>query len=255
MPFNRPFILIVLLLSWGQLSIAATQKSTLNKIEKPKKLKKQNQELMNQTSTLQSKVDKLTKDNTTLEKKNKESSMELNKVKTYYGAYKDKLTKMKTELVAAFPNNLSEANFSVREEDGRLIITVPNKILYPRGSADFSPAALEVIQKLSQVFKNNQNLQILIEGHTDNIPLKKGGRYKDNWDLSVARAVNIVRQFEAYGVHPKRLTAAGRSYFSPANNIVSEEARDMNRRTEIIIRPKITELLKMMNEIEKNTKT
>ena len=229
-----------------------------------KKLKQQNKDLLSQTSTMQSKVDKLMTDNSnylssiaTLEKKAKANTVklntcntELNKVKNYYGAYADKLTKMKSELLAAFPNNLNEANFSIREEDGRLVISIPNKILYSRGSADFSPSALPVIQKLSVVFRNNQSLQVLVEGHTDETPLRIGSQYEDNWDLSVARAVKVVRQIETYGVHPQRLTAAGRGYFAPVNKLATEEARAMNRRTEIIIRPKISELLKMLDQLD-----
>ena len=234
-------------------------------------LKEQNSDLMSKNSNLRTKVDllnsnnakltsenlKLSDRNKSLESKNKgllaslnSSNAESTKTKAYYDAYNDKLSKMKLELSAAFPNNLNEANFSIREEDGRLIITIPNKILYPRGSADFNEEALMVIQKMSKVFKNNQNLQILVEGHTDEIPLRKGGKYEDNWDLSVARAVKIVRQFESYGVHPQRLTAAGRGYFAPINKLATEEARAMNRRTEIIIRPKIAELLKMLSELD-----
>lgn len=236
-----------------------------------KQLKEENKGLASKTATLKSEIDKLVAENSTLSTKNssldssikklegknktcaaslKTSNAELTKVKSYYSAYKAKLTKMKTELAVAFPNNLNDENFSLREDDGRLIITIPNSILYPRGSADFSSDALGVIQKLSKVFKSNQDLQILVEGHTDETPLKKGSKYKDNWDLSVARAVKIVRQFELYGVHPQRLTAAGRGYFAPINKSATEEARAMNRRTEIIIRPKIAELLKMMNELD-----
>lgn len=184
---------------------------------------------------------------TTLAKE--ECNQSLMEIRTSYEKYSAKLSKMKKELEASFPNNLNEANFSILEEDGRLVITLPNSILYASGQADFDGKALEIIQKLSFVFTNNKGLQILVEGHTDETPLKKGSQYADNWDLSMARAVKITRQLERYGVHPSRLTAAGRGYFAPKNNIDSDKARAMNRRTEIIIRPKITELLLLMNEI------
>lgn len=221
-----------------------------------KELKQENTDLTAQSTSLQSKNDLLMAENTNLNKSIellkgnlKNCNKELRNVKTFYNAYKERLNKMKSELLAAFPNNLNEGNFSIKEEDGRLIISIPNSILYARGSADFSQDAEMVIQKLSKVFKNNQGLQILVEGHTDDTPLIRGSRFKDNWDLSVARAVNIVRRFELYGVNPQRLTAAGRGYFAPVNKLDTEEARAMNRRTEIIIRPRIAELLKTMNEI------
>jgi chemotaxis protein MotB len=173
----------------------------------------------------------------------------LSQIKDKYGAFKEKLGTLKSELHRTFPKNLNEANFSIVEEDGRLVITLPNKILYKKGEADFDEQALSIIQKLSKVFRANPGLQILVEGHTDDIPLKDGSKFSDNWDLSMARAVNIVRQLETYGVHPSRLTAAGRGYFAPKSRIDSEEARALNRRTEIVIRPKLAEFLQLMDGI------
>lgn len=175
---------------------------------------------------------------------------DLSTIKTAYDSFHEKLLKLKKEVQAAFPNNLDEPNFSIVEEDGRLVITLPNKILYARGKSDFDAEALLVIQKLSKVFRNNQGLQILVEGHTDEIPLQAGSKFKDNWDLSLARAVNVVRKLELYGVHPARLTAAGRGYFSPKSTLANEEARALNRRTEIIIRPKTAELLMLLSEVD-----
>lgn len=204
------------------------------------KLNKKNEELTLKATTLQS-------EKATALAAKKACEINLKSIKSRYSAYQAKLNKMKAELKAAFPKNLNEPNFEILEEDGRLVILLPNKILYRSGSADFDSKALDVTQKLAKVFKNNQGLQILVEGHTDEIPLKKGSKYEDNWDLSMARAVKIVRQLETYGVHPARLTAAGRGYFAPRNKTDSDEARAENRRTEIIIRPKIAELLKLMS--------
>lgn len=185
-----------------------------------------------------------------LEEKNEECSENLQSIIDTRAIYKAKLDKMKAELQAAFPNNLNDDNFSIREENGRLLITIPNNILYKSGDADFDENGLLVIQKLSKIFRANQGLQILVEGHTDDLPLNKNSKYKDNWDLSLARSVNVVRQLETYGVFPSRLTAAGRGYFAPISRLATDEARAQNRRTEIIIRPQIAELLKMIDEIE-----
>jgi chemotaxis protein MotB len=174
---------------------------------------------------------------------------DLEAISSLYGTSMSKLAKLRTELKTAFPNNLNEQNFSITEEDGRLVITLPNKILYKKGEANFDDQALQVIQKLSKIFRNNQGLQILVEGHTDETPLRAGSIYADNWDLSLARAVKIVRQLETYGVHPARLTAAGRGYFAPKNRMDSDEARAMNRRTEIIIRPIYTDLFSLIDNI------
>ena len=185
-----------------------------------------------------------------LEEMNQECSENLQSIIDTRAIYKAKLDKMKAELQSAFPNNLDNENFSIREDNGRLLITIPNNILYKSGNADFDENGLMVIQKLSKVFRANEGLQILVEGHTDDLPLKKNNKYNDNWDLSLARSVNVVRQLETYGVFPSRLTAAGRGYFAPLSRLATDEARAQNRRTEIIIRPQIAELLKMIDEIE-----
>lgn len=184
-----------------------------------------------------------------LNSENMNCKKDLDAITSQYAANMNKIAKLRTELKTAFPNNLNEQNFSIVEEDGRLIITLPNKILYKSGEAKFDDQALNVIQKLSNVFRNNQGLQILVEGHTDEVPLRAGSIYADNWDLSLARAVKIVRQLETYGVHPARLTAAGRGYFAPKSRLDSDEARALNRRTEIIIRPKFTELLSLIDNV------
>jgi chemotaxis protein MotB len=170
-------------------------------------------------------------------------------VRSKFNAMQEKLHKINMELKGSFPNNMGEANFSIVEEDGRLVISLPNQILYKRGQADFDANAQKVLGTLSEVFRNNPGMQIIVEGHTDDVPLKAGGMYKDNWDLSMARSVKVVRQLEAYGVHPARLTAAGRGYFSPKSKIDSEEARALNRRTEIIIRPKLTDIMNIMEGV------
>lgn len=228
-----------------------------------KELQNQNQNLNTQVSDLQTKVSQFATDNEALKvnvvdlgKSNDKMksqlsncNAELKKISTIYDAYSSKIKKMRGELEAAFPNNLKDANFSIVEEDGRLIIRLPNRILYQSGSADFNSEALLVMQKLAKVFEANPSLNILVEGHTDDIPLKKGSRYADNWDLSLARAVKVVKQLQTYGVYPQQLTAAGRAYYVPLDRIVSEEARAKNRRTEIIIRPKIADVMKAMSEL------
>ena len=229
-----------------------------------KDLKNQNQNLSNQVSELKANVKSLSSENKTFNSKIKglESTnadnksklavckSEVKRISSIYSEYSTKIKKMKAELEAAFPNNLNDANFAIIEEDGRLIVRLPNSILYRSGDADFNNDALLVVQKLSKVFRANQGLNILVEGHTDHLQLRNGSKYEDNWDLSLARAVKIVRQLESYGVHPQRLTAAGRANFAPLDRIDSDEARAKNRRTEIIIRPKIAEVIKVLSELK-----
>ena len=228
-----------------------------------KELQNQNQNLNGKVSELQTDVSRLNKANELLKtnvqdlgiankKINSELSQcnsELQEIASIYASYSSKIKKMKSELESAFPNNLRDENFSIVEEDGRLIVRLPNRILYKSGNAEFNSEALLVLQKLSKIFEANPALNVLVEGHTDDIPLKKGSKYADNWDLSLARAVKVVRQLQTYGVYPQQLTAAGRANYVPLDRIVSEEARAKNRRTEIIIRPKISDVIKAMSEL------
>lgn len=212
-------------------------------------LSSENKKLNLKMDDLNSKIKKLEVSNENLSSEFEICDDELQILSSLYDAYYSKIKKMRSELEAAFPNNLKDANFAIIEEDGRLIVRLPNRILYRSGNADFNDEALVIIQKLSKVFRANQGLNLLIEGHTDDVPVRSTSKYKDNWDLSLARAVNVVRQIETYGVHPQRLTAAGRANFAPIDRLVSEEARAKNRRTEIIIRPKIAEMLKAMSQL------
>jgi chemotaxis protein MotB len=107
---------------------------------------------------------------------------------------------------------------------------------------------MDAIKKLSDVLNKNADIDILIEGHTDDKPIKTA-TFSDNWDLSTARANNIVRLLiDAHHVDPKRLTAAGRSEFQPRANNETVEGRAKNRRTEIVLTPKLDELYKLINK-------
>ena len=100
------------------------------------------------------------------------------------------------------------------------------------------------IKKLSKVLLNNPDIGIMVEGHTDNLPIKTS-QYKDNWDLSAARATNIVRLLSADGLPQKRLTASGCGEFAPVASNNTESGRAMNRRTDIILTPNLDEIYKL----------
>lgn len=208
-----------------------------------------NDQLAGKLETAQTSIADLKKRKKEPNKVDSSCDKKLEKFEKGFDGYINKVYKMREEVEAAFPNNLNDQNFSILEEDGRLIISLPNNILYAKGSAEFDQRAQQVLGKLAQVFKANKGLQILVEGHTDDTPIKAGSKYADNWDLSMARAVKVVRQLETYGVHPKRMTAAGRGSFMPISAIDSEEARIKNRRTEIIIRPQLKELMDMLQSL------
>lgn len=137
---------------------------------------------------------------------------------------------------------------SVEMKNGKVYVSMTDKLLFKSGSAAVEDKGKQAIKKLAEVLNKNSDIDIAIEGHTDNIPIKTN-LYKDNWDLSVARATSIVRMLnEEYRVDPKRLTASGKGEYFPVANNEDQEGRAKNRRTEIILSPKLDELFKMLQK-------
>jgi chemotaxis protein MotB len=138
-------------------------------------------------------------------------------------------------------------DLSIQVKNGKVYVSMQENLLFKSGSAKVDPKGKEAIHKLGEVLLKNSDIDIMIEGHTDNIPLK-GEHYKDNWALSADRALSIVRQLtEKEGLDAKRITAAGRSEFSPVASNDTPEGRAKNRRTEIILSPKLDELMKILD--------
>lgn len=138
---------------------------------------------------------------------------------------------------------------SVEMKNGKVYVSLSDKLLFKSGSAAVEEKGLDAIKTVADVLNKNPEIDVLIEGHTDNVPIKTA-KYEDNWALSADRALSIVRLLSnEHGVNPKRLEAAGRAEFYPKAGNDSVEGRAKNRRTEIILSPKLDELYKL---IEKN---
>lgn len=138
---------------------------------------------------------------------------------------------------------------SVEMKNGKVYVSMSDKLLFKSGSAAVEEKGLGAIKTLGDVLNKNGDIDVLIEGHTDNIPIKTA-KYEDNWALSADRALSIVRLLSIeHKVNPKRLEAAGRAEFYPKASNETAEGRAKNRRTEIILSPKLDELYKL---IEKN---
>jgi chemotaxis protein MotB len=119
--------------------------------------------------------------------------------------------------------------------------------LFPSGSTIVDPRGIAALKKLAGVLEANPDISIMIEGHTDDVPVISGSNFKDNWDLSTLRATSIVRiLLQGSGIDPKRLTASGRGEFFPVDPAKTTEARQKNRRTEIILTPRLEELYKLI---------
>ena len=135
---------------------------------------------------------------------------------------------------------------SVEIKNGKVYVSMSDKLLFKSGSAAIETKGTEAIRVLADVLNKNNDIDILVEGHTDNIPIKTAV-YHDNWDLSAARAISIVRILtDEYQISPLRLTASGKGEFSPRASNSTPEGRASNRRTEIILSPKLDELMKLL---------
>lgn len=137
---------------------------------------------------------------------------------------------------------------SVEVKNGKVYVSMTDKLLFKSGSASVEEKGKEAIEVLGNVLAKNPEIDILIEGHTDNVPIKTS-TYKDNWDLSVARATAIVRLLaDKHDLDEKRLTAAGRGEYMPRASNDTAEGRAQNRRTEIILSPKLDELMNLLGQ-------
>ena len=130
-------------------------------------------------------------------------------------------------------------------KNGRVYVSLQETLLFPSGSAVVNPKGKEALGTLAQVLQSNPDINVVVEGHTDSVPIK--GKYEDNWALSVARSTAIVRLLTGVNrVDPARVTASGRSKYEPVDSNESPEGRQRNRRTEIILAPKLDELMLLL---------
>jgi chemotaxis protein MotB len=139
--------------------------------------------------------------------------------------------------------NSNELTVSIK--NGKVYVSLQENLLFPSGSAVVNPKGKEALGKLAEVLNTNPDITVDIEGHTDSIPIR--GKYKDNWDLSTARAASIVRILTIdYKVDPVRIIASGHSQYDPVQTNSTPEGRAQNRRTEIILSPKLDELFRLL---------
>ncbi len=142
--------------------------------------------------------------------------------------------------------NMQDDDVEIKVDKGIVMISLSDKMLFKSGSYEVSDAAGNVLGKVAQVLNNQPDLEILIEGHTDNVPIAKAG-IRDNWDLSALRATSIARVLQnKYDINPKRITAGGKGEFSPLTTNDSSDGRSINRRTRIIIMPQLDQFFKLL---------
>jgi chemotaxis protein MotB len=153
----------------------------------------------------------------------------------------EEIRKKMTEALVGFNSN----ELSVSIKNGKVYVSLQENLLFPSGSAVVNPKGKQALGKLAEVLNNNPDITVDIEGHTDSVPIR--GRYQDNWALSTARATSIVRILTTdYQVDPVRVVASGHSSYDPVQTNSTADGRALNRRTEIILSPKLDELYRLL---------
>lgn len=145
--------------------------------------------------------------------------------------------------------NLDDEDIEISVEKGVVFISISDKLLFRSGSYNVTNAAKQVLGKVAKVVNNKPDFEFMVEGHTDNVPYRSNAALLDNWDLSVKRATSVVRVLQKdFGVDPARMTAAGRSYYIPLVSNDTAENRAKNRRTRIVVLPKLDQFYSMVEE-------
>ena len=150
--------------------------------------------------------------------------------------------------------NLDDEDITVQVDKGVVYVSISDKMLFSSGSYNVTPRAREVLGKVAKVVNNKSDFEFMVEGHTDNVPIKNTC-IKDNWDLSVLRATAVVRILQNdFGVTASRMTAAGRGEYVPVTSNASADGRALNRRTRIVVLPKLDQFYNMIEQGMKDPK-
>ena len=150
--------------------------------------------------------------------------------------------------------NLDDEDITVQVDKGVVYVSISDKMLFSSGSYNVTPRAREVLGKVAKVVNNKPDFEFMVEGHTDNVPIKNTC-IKNNWDLSVLRATAVVNILQNdFGVSPSRMTAAGRGEYVPVTSNSTAEGRAVNRRTRIVVLPKLDQFYNMIDQGMKDPK-
>jgi chemotaxis protein MotB len=207
--------------------------------------------LNQQVSDLKSKVDQLTTDAANRQALLSKSKQELINQQARLKDLQDLMDRQK-KAISEIKKKMSDAlegfkssELSVSIKNGKVYVSLQENLLFPSGSAVVNPKGKLALGKLAEVLNQNPDITVDIEGHTDSIPIH--GKYQDNWDLSLARSASIVRILTTdYKVDPMRVIASGHSQYDPVQPNSTPEGRALNRRTDIILSPKLDQLYQLL---------
>ena len=207
---------------------------------------RQYQSMLNVNMTEQEKLNALLN-----QKKNELNERErtINELQQMINAQNEKVRKLLSSVKDALLG-FSSDELTVREKDGKVYVAMSDKLLFQSGSARLDKRGEEALGKLAEVLNKQTDIDVFIEGHTDNKPINTV-QFKDNWDLSVIRATSVVRiLIKKYNVNPLQIQPSGRGEYMPVDDNETAEGRSKNRRTEIIMAPKLDKLFQMLQSTE-----
>lgn len=215
----------------------ADQQSAINKLQSDiNALNQQNSQLSADAS---SKVNSLQQNLQAQQKRLQDLQNLLDQQRKASNDLKDKMINALT--------GFSNSDLTITQKNGKVYVSLSEKFLFPSGSAVVNDSGKIALNKLATVLIANPDISVDIEGHTDSIPIR--GKFADNWALSTARATSVVRILvNDYKVDPARVIASGHAWFDPVDTNATPEGRAKNRRTEIILSPKLDELYKLLEQ-------
>ncbi len=154
---------------------------------------------------------------------------------------------LSVNLKGALKDGIEDKDVDIKVDKTVVMINLSDKMLYKSGSASLTPKANEVLGKIAKIVESRPDLEVMVEGYTDNVPIKNNC-IEDNWDLSTKRATSVIRVLQkTYNINPNRLIAAGRSEYNTLASNDTPEGRATNRRTRIIIMPKLDQFYDLLN--------
>lgn len=166
----------------------------------------------------------------------------------------EEILKKKDQAATDLKKKLSDAllgfenkGLTITQKNGKVYVSMDESLLFASGKTNVETRGVEALKNVAKVLESNTDINVMVEGHTDDVPMKGAGEIKDNWDLSVIRATSVTKiLLSSAKIDAKRITSAGRGEFFPLDPAKTPEARKKNRRTEIILTPKLDELLKVL---------
>lgn len=193
-------------------------------------------------SDIQSREDKLRRAEFELQSKNNRL-MELQDAL----AKKDEAVKQIKEKVMNALTGFQNNGLTVNERNGKVYVSMDERLLFKTAEWKVDENGKQALKNLSEVLAQNSDINVLVEGHTDDVPMHGSGQVKDNWDLSVMRATAVTKiLLQNKSIDPKRITSAGRGEYAPLEEGKTAEVRQKNRRTEIILTPRLDEILRIL---------